>query len=180
MTKTDNRRRAPRMRYRVTVHYSEESEAETTTSEGQMLDISSGGLAFRCNADENCPYEGQQLKIRFSIPNPKGDDTSMMDFDRTGRVLRVQQVNPTLRNVAVRFDEPLPVGKVFFDTIGLYQSNSEPRAVATDKKTHADNDNERSLGSIIDQRIRELEHELENLRQMQSLSERSDSTAEIE
>jgi len=87
MTKTDNRRRAPRMRYRVTVHYSEESEAETTTSEGQMLDISSGGLAFRCNADENCPYEGQQLKIRFSIPNPKGDDTSMMDFDRTGRVL---------------------------------------------------------------------------------------------
>ena len=178
MNKTENRRRAPRLRYRVTVHYSEHTEGETTTSEGQMLDISSGGLAFRCNAVENCPYEGQQLNIRFSIPNSKVHDASMMDFDRAGRVLRVQEVNPTLRNVAVRFDEPLPVGKVFFDTIGLYHSNSESQDLLTDN--NADEDNERTLELIIDQRIKELERELAKLKQMQLLNDLSDKTGEIE
>ncbi|MBN2314386.1 MAG: PilZ domain-containing protein [Sedimentisphaerales bacterium] len=165
MNKTENRRRAPRLRYRVTVHYSDNTESGATAYEGQMLDISSGGLAFRCNADENCPYEGQQLNIRFSIPNSKVHDASMMDFNRTGQVLRVQEVNSTLWNVAVRFDEPLPVGKVFFDTIGLYHSNSENQDIVTDN--NADEDNERSLGMILDQRIKELERELAQLKRLQ-------------
>jgi hypothetical protein len=33
----------------------------------------------------------------------------MMSFTRTGRVLRVEIINPFLRHIAVQFDEPLPV-----------------------------------------------------------------------
>ena len=138
MDQTINRRRAPRLRYQVTVRFAKDSMEPT--SEGQMLDVSSGGLAFECNADKNCPLEDQQIVTHFSIPNSKADDASVMEFSRTGRVLRVQQVNQSLRNVAVRFDEPLPVGKVFFDTIGLYHSNPENQPQSTDDSTDADKD----------------------------------------
>lgn len=172
MNKTENRRRAPRLRYRVTVYYSENTEGEATTFEGQMLDISSGGLAFRCNVDESCPREDQQLKLRFSIPNSKVHDASMMEFVRTGCVLRVQEVNPTLRNVAVRFDEPLPVGKVFFDTIGLYHSAPETEVLSAEENTGEDP----SMEAVIEQRIKELERELEQLKQLQFKSTLSPKT----
>ena len=163
MNQTTNRRRAPRLRYRVTVRFAKDSMEPT--SEGQMLDVSSGGLALKCNADENCPLEGQQIVTHFSIPNSEAHDASVMEFSRTGRVLRIQQVNQSLRNVAVRFDEPLPVGKVFFDTIGLYHSNPENQSKSTDDSTDADKD--RSLELAIEQRIDELEHELAELKELQ-------------
>ena len=75
-----------------------------------MVDISSGGLAFRCDAGENCPRVGQTLVTHFSIPSSEVyDSSSMMSFTRTGCVLRVEIINPFLRHVAVQFDEPLPV-----------------------------------------------------------------------
>jgi hypothetical protein len=98
----------------------------------------------------------------------------MMDFARTGRVLRIQQVNPTLRNVAVRFDEPLPVGKVFFDTIGLYHTGPENQALSVDKNAVVDEG--RSMEFIIQQRIEELERELAQLKQFQLRNVQSDQT----
>ncbi|OHB77361.1 MAG: hypothetical protein A2Z25_12885 [Planctomycetes bacterium RBG_16_55_9] len=171
MNKTTNRRRAPRLRYRVTVRFAEDSADNKPTSEGQMLDVSSGGLAFRCSADENCPHEGQQLVTQFSIPSPEVRDPSMsfdpaqdgMKFSRTGRVLRVQQVNEVLRNVAVRFDEPLPVGKVFFDTIGLYMPSPPGQNPSTDIDGM---DEDEFLGLAMEQRIKELEQELAELKCM--------------
>ena len=172
MNETINRRRAPRLQYRVIVRYAENSEdKKKKVSEGQMLDVSSGGLAFRCNADENCPYEGQELVIHFALPNSKVHDASMMEFTRTSRVLRVQEVNSALRNVGVRFDEPLPVGKVFFDTIGLYRSNPESQVMSTEDNTGAEK--EKSLEIILEKRIEELERELAGLKQMQILSSQS-------
>lgn len=165
MKETINRRRAPRLRYRVTVRFAEVSEAGQPTSEGQMLDVSSGGLAFRCRTDEKCPHEGQQLVTHFSIPNAEARDGSMMTFTRTGCVLRIQQVNSDLCNVAVRFDEPLPVGKVFFDTIGLYLSNPESQATSTEDDTGGEEN--QFLDVLLEQRIKELEYELAELKQLQ-------------
>ena len=108
MRKMDNGRREPRLRYQWTVLFAENSKQPG--AEGLMVDISSGGLAFRCNAGENCPRIGQTLVTHFSIPSSEVyDSSSMMSFTRTGRVLRVETINPFLRNVAVQFDEPLPV-----------------------------------------------------------------------
>lgn len=108
MNRTNNGRREQRLRYQWTVLFSEDSKQ--TVSEGLMVDIASGGLAFRCDAGEKCPRVGQKLVTHFSIPSSEVyDSSSMMSFTRAGRVLRVEIMNPFLRHVAVQFDEPLPV-----------------------------------------------------------------------
>ena len=108
MSNFENGRREPRLRYQWTVLFAEDSKK--TVSEGLMVDVASGGLAFRCDAGENCPRIGQTLVTHFSIPSSVVYDSSeMMSFTRTGRVLRVEIINPFLRHVAVQFDEPLPV-----------------------------------------------------------------------
>lgn len=178
MNRTKNQRRAARLRYQVTVWFGEDTTKtgsdqsgnsianKAGLAEGQMLDISSGGLAFRCKADENCPRTGQPLVTHFSIPSSGVQDCpSTMEFTRTGRVLRVQEVNPVLRNVAVQFDEPLPVGKVFFDTIGLYQPSQEGQAASTDDCAGRDPDP--SPAVPVDARIKELEQVLAKLRKLQ-------------
>ncbi|MFC1637313.1 hypothetical protein ACFL5Z_21035, partial [Planctomycetota bacterium] len=86
MNKGQNGRREPRLRYQWTVLYAEDSKQ--AVSEGLMVDIASGGLAFRCDAGENCPRIGQELVTHFSIPSSEVyDSSSMMSFTRTGRVL---------------------------------------------------------------------------------------------
>ena len=101
-------RKEQRLRYQWTVLFAEDSKQ--TVSEGLMVDVASGGLAFRCDAGENCPRVGQAIVTHFSIPSSEVyDSSSMMSFTRTGRVLRVETINPFLRHVAVEFDEPLPV-----------------------------------------------------------------------
>ena len=89
-----------------------------------MVDVASGGLAFRCNAGENCPQIGQKLVTHFSIPSSEVyDSSSMLSFTRTGVVLRVEILNPFLRHIAVQFDEPLPV-KPFEKTKSENESKS--------------------------------------------------------
>lgn len=106
MNHTKERRTEARLQYKWPVWYAE--DFKKNLSEGLMVDVSSGGLAFICNADENCPQVGQQLATRFSIPRIEEDNSSAMtSFTRTGRVLRVETVNKSLRQVAIQFDEPL-------------------------------------------------------------------------
>jgi hypothetical protein len=101
-----NRRREDRLQYRWPVWFAE--NFEQSLAEGLMVDVSSGGMAFVCNADENCPQMGQRLTARFSIPRFDDDDFSdMTSFTRTGHVLRVDIVNAFLRQVAIQFEEPL-------------------------------------------------------------------------
>ena len=108
MNKAKEQRREQRLRYQWTVLFAEESQK--SVSEGLMVDVASGGLAFRCDAGENCPRVGQQLVTHFSIPGSEVyDSSSMMSFTRTGRVLRVDMINPFLRQIAIQFDEPLPI-----------------------------------------------------------------------
>jgi hypothetical protein len=106
MDENKNRRREDRLQYKWPVWFAE--NFEQTLSEGLMVDVSSGGLAFVCNADEDCPQVGQRLTARFSIPRSEQDDPSdMTSFTRIGRVLRVDIVNTMLRQVAIQFEEPL-------------------------------------------------------------------------
>lgn len=108
MNRANKGRREQRLRYQWTVLFAEDSKQ--MVSEGLMVDVASGGLAFRCNAGENCPRVGQKLVTHFSIPSSEVyDSSSMMSFTRSGCVLRVEILNPFLRHIAVQFDEPLPV-----------------------------------------------------------------------
>ena len=76
--------------------------------QGQMFDVSSAGLAFTCMADENCPYPGQTIKTQFTVPRLDSDSKSdAISFIRTGRICRVDDINPFLRRVAIQFAETL-------------------------------------------------------------------------
>ena len=106
MEKTRERRSEERLRYQCPIWFAE--DFKQTLSTGLMVDVSSGGMAFTCNADENCPYLSQQLTARFSIPEFSVQDSSAVTgITRTGRALRIDNVNSFLRRVAIQFDEPL-------------------------------------------------------------------------
>jgi hypothetical protein len=100
------RRREQRLRYHWPVWFAE--DFKETLTQGQMVDISSGGAAFTCHADENCPYTGQQITARFSVPRFGSEDSfDMTSFVRVGHICRVENVNSFIRRVAVQFAEPL-------------------------------------------------------------------------
>ena len=71
--------------------------------------LSSTAAAFTCYADERCPYPGQNVTARFSVPRYGPDGSfDMENFTRSGHVCRIQDVSGFLRRVAVQFAEPLP------------------------------------------------------------------------
>ena len=107
MDKTDERRTERRLRYYWPIWFAE--NFDETLSQGQMVDVSSRGAAFTCHANNDCPYPGQHITARFSIPQYGPDDSfDMANFTRSAHVCRVQEVNSFLRRVAVQFGEPLP------------------------------------------------------------------------
>lgn len=107
MSATSERRREGRLRYHWPVWFAEDSDGEI--QQGQMADVSSQGAAFTCYASDCCPYPGQHMMARFSVPR-HGEDGSfdMVDVVRSGNVHRVDVVNSMLRRVAICFAEPLP------------------------------------------------------------------------
>ncbi len=106
MDENSERRSEQRLRYHWPVWFTE--DFDKVLSQGQMVDVCSGGAAFTCHADENCPYPGQQITARFSVPRFGADDSfDMASFTRSGSVCRVNDVNDYVRCVAVQFSETL-------------------------------------------------------------------------
>jgi hypothetical protein len=107
MTTTSERRTEQRLCYHWPIWFAQDVTGDL--SQGQMVDVSSRGAAFTCYADDRCPWPGQHLTARFSIPQYGQDDSfDMVDFIRGGHVCRVDGVNRALRRVAIQFSEPLP------------------------------------------------------------------------
>jgi len=123
MDEAREHRREPRLRYQWPIWFAE--DFAKTVSQGLMVDVSSGGMAFTCDIDENCPQPGQQLITRFSIPRLEADEFSdMTSFTRTARVCRVEKVNRSLCRVAVQFDEALSLKPCEQASINLMRSQS--------------------------------------------------------
>ena len=101
------RRTEKRLRYHWPIWFAE--DFRDGLSQGQMLDISSSGAAFTCYADNSCPYAGQEITARFSVPRFGPDDSfDMANFTRSARIYQVDDVNDFSRRVAIQFAEPLP------------------------------------------------------------------------
>jgi len=108
MSMTSERRTEERLHYHWPIWFAENVNEEL--GQGQMADISSQGAAFTCYADQLCPYPGQHITARFSVPQYGQDgEFDMLDFVRSGSVSRVDEVNSALRRVALHFAEPLPL-----------------------------------------------------------------------
>jgi hypothetical protein len=107
MMKSSERRTERRLAYHWAIWFAEDFGGEL--AQGQMADLSSRAAAFTCYADERCPFPGQYLTARFSIPRYGPDESfDMVDFIRSGHVCRVDGVNHALRRIVLQFAEPLP------------------------------------------------------------------------
>lgn len=107
MDENNERRREQRLRYHWPIWFAE--DFNDALCQGQMVDISSRAAAFTCHVDENCPYPGQDVTARFSVPRfGSGEAFDMASFTRAGNVCRVDDVNKFVRRVAVQFAELLP------------------------------------------------------------------------
>jgi len=107
MDRNNERRREQRLRYHWPVWFA--GDFNDILYQGQMVDVSSGGAAFTCHADESCPCIGQDLTARFSVPRFGAEDSfDMANFTRPGHVCRIDNVNDFVRRVAIQFAEPLP------------------------------------------------------------------------
>jgi len=107
MRPTSERRTEERLSYNWPIWFAENFHSELL--QGQMVDLSSRGAAFTCYADNRCPWPGQHVAARFSVPQYGPDGSfDLVEFVRSGHVCRVDGVNPALRRVAVQFTEPLP------------------------------------------------------------------------
>ncbi len=107
MNTKNERRTEQRLRYHWPIWFAENFNGELT--QGQMVDISSTGAAFTCYVDGRCPYPGQQVTARFSVPRygPEGS-FNMEDFIRSGQICRIDDLNRFSHRVAIRFVNPLP------------------------------------------------------------------------
>ena len=102
-----DRRREQRLRYHWPVWFAE--DFNEVLSQGQMVDVSSGGAAFTCYADDSEYEPGQSITTRFSVPCfGENESFEMANFTRNGQICRVENVSSFLRRIAVQFAEPLP------------------------------------------------------------------------
>lgn len=99
------RRREKRLNYHWPVWFAEDFTDQL--SQGQMVDISSGGAAFTCMANES-PYPGQYITTRFSVPRYGKDNSFELESHiRNGFVCRVDHISPVMRKIAIQFAMPL-------------------------------------------------------------------------
>ena len=75
---------------------------------GQMVDISSKGMALLYHADKNCPKPDQFITTNFGVPYFDSEDSfDTVFFNRIGRVCRVDNLTSKVNRIAVKFTEPL-------------------------------------------------------------------------
>ena len=99
------RRREKRLNYHWPVWFAEDFTDKLF--QGQMVDISSGGAAFTCMANES-PYPGQYITTRFSVPRYGQENSFELESHiRNGFVCRVDHIGPVMRKIAIQFAMPL-------------------------------------------------------------------------
>jgi hypothetical protein len=101
------RRREQRLKVGGNIWFNPEGNEKTL--QGQLVDISSSGMAFTCYNKKGIPASGQQITARFTVPffTPEGLIQSRK-FTRTAKVCRIGNANSYLKRIAVQFAEPLP------------------------------------------------------------------------
>ena len=102
-----DRRREQRLPLRRSILFG--NDRKQTLSQGRMIDIASGGIAFTFCANDTDLAHGENITARFSAPYFGPDDSVVMHkFTRSGRICRVSEVNSFLKRAAVQFAQPLP------------------------------------------------------------------------
>jgi len=106
MEKDSEQRTEQRLHYRWPVRFVRNLKEKPAP--GQIVDVSSKGLAILCHADKNCPHPDQMVTIDFGVPHfDSADSFDPVFFNRIGRVCRVDNLRNKVNRVALQFAEPL-------------------------------------------------------------------------
>lgn len=103
--KTKELRREQRLCYDWPICFAE--DFKKTLFQGWMLNVSSMGAAFICDADSR-PYPGQHITTRFRVPRfGSADPFNVVLFTHVARICRIDDIDNLLRRVAIKFVRPL-------------------------------------------------------------------------
>jgi hypothetical protein len=106
MGKIREHRSEKRLRYRWHARFALNPNQKPLS--GQMVDISSRGMALLYHAKKNCPQTDQVITANFGVPYFDSDDSfETVFFNRIGRVCRVDSLTSKVNRIAVQFAEPL-------------------------------------------------------------------------
>jgi hypothetical protein len=106
MGKIREQRTEKRLRYRWHARFALNPKQKPLS--GQMVDVSSKGMALLYYADKNCPKPDQVITTNFGVPYFDSDDSfDTVFFNRIGRVCRVDNLTSKVNRIAVQFAEPL-------------------------------------------------------------------------
>jgi len=106
MEKAREQRAEKRLRYRWHARFA--SNPKQKPLSGQMVDVSSKGMALLYHNDENCPGPNQSITTNFGVPHfDSGDSFDTVFFNRIGRVCRIDNLTSKVNRIAIQFAEPL-------------------------------------------------------------------------
>jgi len=104
--KSSDQRAEQRLRYRWPVRFVSGDNDKIT--QGQIVDVSSDGMAILCHSGKYCPRKNQLLNIDFGVPHfGLSHSLDVVFVNRTGRVCRIQKLSKIVNRIAVQFTEPL-------------------------------------------------------------------------
>lgn len=105
------RRGEQRLNYNWPIWFSKEHEkrlADVKYFQGQMVNISSAGVMFRCEAKEDDLHVGQQIIMKFRVPRfGSFEPFNVLLTTRHGRICRVRDINNSCFHVTIKFDSRL-------------------------------------------------------------------------
>ena len=107
MELSNEKRRENRLGYKWPLLYGK--SIDNMFSQGLMIDIASGGVAFVCEENkDDCPKVDQSLTVRFNIPRfDEKDPSATVSITRTGRICRVEEIKNHYYRIALQFDKSL-------------------------------------------------------------------------
>jgi hypothetical protein len=106
MGKAKEQRAEKRLRYRWHARFALNPKQKPLS--GQMVDISSKGMALLYHADENCPHPNQSITTNFGVPYfDSGDSFDTVFFKRIGHVCRIDNLTSKVNRIAIQFAESL-------------------------------------------------------------------------
>jgi len=106
MEKTREQRVEKRLRYRWHARFALNPKQKPLS--GQIVDVSSKGMALLYHNDENCPGPDQLINTNFGVPYfDSGDSFDTVFFNRIGRVCRIDNLTSKVNRIAIQFAEPL-------------------------------------------------------------------------
>jgi len=130
------------LRYRWPVRFA--TKVGQKPLRGQIVDVTSRGLAFLCHPGQDCPHPDQSVTTGFGVPhfNSHGSFDTVF-FNRVGRVCRVDSLNDNVSRVAIQFAEPLffqPGQQSISDSEAQQRLEAQARSLIEARRTNAANE----------------------------------------